>query len=67
MKRAMSSKFDTTRFEILIQNWVEEAKSYRLKSRRYFKEIKDSVEKIETEDDKAFVNLKLGNFKFEKK
>ena len=67
MKRAMSSKFDTTRFEILIQNWVEEAKSYRLKSRRYFKEIKDLVEKIETEDDKAFVNLKLGNFKFEKK
>ena len=61
MKRAMSSKFDTTRFEILIQNWVEEAKSYRLKSRRYFKEIKDLVEKIQTEDDKSFVNLKLGN------
>ena len=60
MKRAMSSKFDTTRFEILIQNWVEEAKSYRLKSRRYFKEIKDLVEKIQTEDDKSFVNLKLG-------
>ena len=60
MKRAMSSKFDSTRFEILIQNWVEEAKSYRLKSRRYFKEIKDLVEKSQTEDDKSFVNLKLG-------